>query len=174
MRFTAHDQTPKNLATVLDLFDERLDTELGIGGGRLKELALISRSGAPYKVKFKDRPSLDGLFNELALTFAVRYEQKPSEAAWNALKYFQCNNLLSSFVADSSAYQYQQRMEKLQNPTWLVETIRRFLQDRSLWPTDDKAISQMVGIADGTRKRTLGQARMELQVPRPCKVPKTA
>jgi hypothetical protein len=178
LRFTAHDQAPIDLATVLELFDEKFNTEDGVRGGRLKDHALVSANGVPYKVKFKDRPALDSLFKELASTFAVRYENKPSQDVLDELEQFQQNEKtahpLPRFIEQAPAYRYKQRTGKLVDPTWLVDTINGFLQDRSRWPLDDKAIPQLVGSADGTRKRTLDQARMELQVPRLRKVPKTA
>jgi hypothetical protein len=59
------------------LFDETYITSGGIRGGRLKQLALLSTDGIPYAVRFKDRPSLNGLFAKLATTFTVRYEKEP-------------------------------------------------------------------------------------------------
>jgi hypothetical protein len=155
------------------MFDERYNTGHGIRGGRLKDHALLSPNGVPYRVKFKDRPSLDGLLNELATTFAVRYEKEPTETALRDLARLSPRDCLLSIVMESSPNRYLQRMEKLEDPTWLVKTIRDYLQDCSLWPTDDQAISQLVGIVDGTRKRTLDQTRMERQVPRLRKMPKT-
>jgi hypothetical protein len=155
------------------MFDEKYDTGHGISGGRLKSHALLSPDGAPYRVEFKNRPSLNGLLNELASTFAVRYEKKPTETALRGLERLSPSDLLLSIVLESSPYLYLQRMEKLEDPTWLVKTIRDSLQDRSLWPTDDQMVSQPVHIVDGTRKRTLDQTRMELQVPRLRKMPKT-
>jgi hypothetical protein len=161
----------------MELFDEVIKTTGGVGGGRLKELALTSAMGVLNRVKFQDRTSLDSLFKELATTFAVRYMKPPSQASLAVLELAQQDETtarsLQGVIKEMGVFQYQERTEKLRSPTWLVETIRDHLQDRSLWPTDDQAISQYVGAADGTRKRTLDQARMELQVPRQHKIPKT-
>lgn len=179
MRFTAHDQASTNLARTLELFDEAFDTTDGVRGGRLKELALISTDGAPYNVKFKGRPSLNDLFKELATTFAIRYTKQPSQDArkieQQILQKMAHNpESIEEYLPNLPWHRHQYLTERLRSQTWLVETINRYLRDRSLWPTDDKAISQFVGIADGTRKRTLDQTRMELQVPRQRKMPKTA
>jgi hypothetical protein len=161
------------------MFDEAFDTADGVRGGRFKELALLSEDGVPYTVKFKGRPSLNSLFAELASAFAVRYrKERPQNELDNERQLLQQGgqtpDTIQKVLEMLPAHRHQHLTERLRRPKWLVETINRYLQNRSLWPTDDKAISQFVGTADGTRKRTLEQTRMELQVPRQRKMPKTA
>jgi hypothetical protein len=131
-------------------------------------------------VRFKDRPSLNGLFAELATTFAVRYEKEPLPGALDIEKTLsdkhrdgEASESLRKYLEELPAHRHKTQTERLQRPGWLVETINDHLRNRSLWPTDDGAVTQLVGTADGTRKRTLDQTRMELQVPRLHKIPKT-
>jgi hypothetical protein len=72
--FTNHDGDLKEL---LRPFDEAYEARNGVKGGKLKRGSLRDRD-IPEQVKFKNRPHLDDLINDLTETFAVRYEPLPS------------------------------------------------------------------------------------------------
>jgi hypothetical protein len=121
-------------------------------------------------VKFKDRPALDQLVKELTDALSVRYEQPPTaediellDEARNSAMHIPFK-LLSGLVA----FRYEERMRKLTSSSWLVDTFRRHLADRAVWPQSDKAVPQVVdsGGLMSSRKRKSDQARIESNVPR--------
>lgn len=149
LHFSKHTCSEGDSSIFLRAFDEAYDTADGVQGGNLKKGFLLGRD-MPRTVKFDHRPQLDALIEELTKTFAVRYEEPPSDVHVQGLKRAQAANVDPSILRLLPAFDYQERMAALQSPDWLVDTFRRHL-DRDSWPLSDKARGQPKSI--GTSKK---------------------
>jgi hypothetical protein len=148
------------------MFDEAFSTEQGTNGGRLKAYSLTTRQ-IPQSVTFSDRPALDQLVKELTYTFAVRYEELPTAESFEALAIARNSpSVPESVLLDMVAFKYEVRTNRLASSTWLVNTVRRYLAPREIWPPADKAVPQAVeGEYVSGRKRTSDKAGIESNVP---------
>jgi hypothetical protein len=133
-----------DLNIFLKTFDEAHDVKDGVWGGLLKEVFLLRRR-IPKEVKFNDRPHLDKLIRDLTETFAVRYEEPPTNMATRAdvehnitVEDPDERERLSAAVANvlNSQTSYQERMKSLKERNWVEETFRRHLK-ADPWPTED-------------------------------------
>jgi hypothetical protein len=148
------------------MFDEAFSTEQGTNGGRLKAYSLTTRQ-IPQSVIFRDRPVLDQLVEELTDTLSVRYEKRPAAESFEALVIARNHPAIpESVISEMVAFKYEVRTNRLASSTWLVNTVRRYLAHREIWPLADKAVPQAVeGEYVSGRKRTSDKAGIESNVP---------
>jgi hypothetical protein len=147
----------------LQAFDEEYEDQEGVKGGDLKRGFLATRE-IPRVVKFDRRPQLDALIRELTEAFAARYEEPPSARDLQALEEALAANLPPSIMAGLTAFKYQQPLDNLAAPSWLVDTFRRHL-DADTWPPSDEARGQLIGTGSN-KKRVREQGKLEQRFPR--------
>jgi hypothetical protein len=86
-----------------------------------------------------NRPELRTLLLNLATLFSVRYEPEPDQAAWDSLQGLN-NNRLNQMPA----WQYQICREHLKSHQHVIQLIFEAVRDASGWPSDDRAIEQVL------------------------------
>jgi hypothetical protein len=157
------------------MFDEAFYTDQGTNGGRLKRGCLLGRD-VDRLVKFSKRPALNSLVRDLTETFVVRYEKPPTAEELDILYQAQKDPNPSPLITLSTPFQYIKRTEELVQSRWLVDTFRRHLKDREAWPKADKAVLQQIHSGEpntSSRKRKSDQAKLESNLPRLGKIPKS-
>lgn len=143
LRYTKHNRL-KGLQGELRIFDE---CDEGNTGGKLKAFFLLQDVKG---LVFTKRPVLDQLIQELAVTFSVRYEGPP-DAALDAF--------FKSEAGAESSLNPAIRRRNLNERWWLVETMRKYLQDKSEWINkDDRAcLNSLISAAETARRKTKQQ-----------------
>jgi len=165
LRYTKHSSIsmqPDASARFLRGFDEAYVTKGGVKGGDLKSRFLLGRD-ISRTIKFDGRPQLDQLIRELTQAFAVRYEEPPLPDEFEELEEMRLSGAPPSSFKYNVVFRYQQRMENLADPDWLVNTFRRHLNTGD-WP-NDKAEGQPLGTGSKT-KRGREQVQLESRIPK--------
>ncbi|KAK0439052.1 uncharacterized protein EV420DRAFT_1316297 [Desarmillaria tabescens] len=125
LRHTRNSFLPTKLHHNLKLwFEDSVIESRGETGGEGKYGVL---TGAHKVLPSFDVYGLDQLIRELVDVFAVRYEPEPT--AENELLYEQVMATLPHMAALTPKGMRLTRMEKLNNPTWLCNTLRRHAED---------------------------------------------
>jgi hypothetical protein len=162
LRFTNHTISGGGTSRFLRAFDEEYEDDEGVKGGDLKRGFLATRE-IPRAVKFDRLPQLDKLIRELTETFAVRYEEPPSDEQLGVLNQMLSSNVPPSFLHENTAFKYQKHLNDLVAPSWLVDTFKRHL-NADFWPPSDKARGQPIGTGS-SKKRAREQGKLEVRIP---------
>ena len=162
LRFTDHTISGGGTNRFLRAFDEAYRDEEDVKGGDLKR-GFLATHEIPRVVNFDGCPRLNAIIRELTEAFAARYEEPPSAEDLQALEEALAANLPSAILAGLTAFKYQQHLDNLAAPSWLVDTFRRHL-DADPWPPSDKARGQLIGTGSD-KKRARVQAKLESRIP---------
>jgi hypothetical protein len=95
-----------------------------------------------------NRPELQTLLLNLATLFSVRYEPEPDQAAWDSLQ-----GLDDKRLNQMPAWQYQKRREHLKSHQHVIQLISGVVRDASGWPSDDRAVEQVLLPAQNERSK---------------------
>lgn len=121
----------------------------GENGGLGKKDFLLTRSYL-HHLKFRHRPELDKLINELAQLFSVRYAEKPdTQMMLESSKLnekCQLNPSLLWIYEKDPSYLYEKRMNLLMDPEHTIRFFNSVLCDRSKWPANDYATKQQFAV----------------------------
>lgn len=135
-------QVPSFLSGVLD------PQPRGETGGFNKADFLKARTFL-QQVNFPGRPALHRLINQLGELFAVRYEEKPSEAQETLADFLKKalvtdpnNAVIAMAYKASSSYWYWTRVGALNGHQHTIDLFEAALQDRASWPVNDRAVKQ--------------------------------
>jgi hypothetical protein len=134
LHFTKHTISGGSSNRFLRAFDEEYEDEDGVKGGILKKGFLLG-CDIPCMVKFDCCPCLDRLIKELTEAFAVHYDKPLPHGDFEALKDMQSNNAPPSY---NSSFKYQQWLDDLATPSWLVDTFHCHL-NVDPWSPSNKA-----------------------------------
>ena len=160
LRFTNHTISGGGTSKFLRAFDEEFEDEGGAKGGDLKNGFLLGRD-IPCVVKFDRRP-LDVLIRELTEAFVAHYKEPPSARDLQALEEALAVNLPPSIMARLTAFKYQQRLDNLAAPSWLVDTFHHHLYVDP-WLPSDKFQGQPIG-SGSSKKRAREQGKLDVQI----------
>lgn len=134
LRFIASDLSASRRKHFLSAFDEKYYDQGHTRGGDAK-VAMIHEKKIKDHVRFKDLPVLDKLLEEFTQEVSHRY---------------------------APPHWFNSRPSALESSTWLNDTFKKHLQDRSKWPKNDGADPQSLddGHTSTARKRTAAEAKI--------------
>lgn len=158
LSFMPHGLNANTLTKYLnDVFEDAWEDEDGSarGGGHKKSAIL---EGRILKSRFTN-PKIQTLLEDLTTTFAVRYQNSPSEeelAEYHESQQSQNlgSRLLQAMASKSYAGQFLRKQDALENSDWMLETLTTALEERTAWPESDKSqANRLVSQPNPERKR---------------------
>jgi len=159
--FTNHTISGGSTSRFLRAFDKEYKDE-GVKGGDLKKGFLLGHD-IPCLVKFNCWPHLDKLIRELTEASTVCYEEPPTADHVQGLKQVWANNVDPSIMRLLPAFNYQQCLNDLAAPNWLVNMFRRNL-NANFWPSSDKCREQPIGTGS-SKKQAREQDKLVVWIP---------
>ncbi|KAK0476089.1 hypothetical protein IW261DRAFT_1402073 [Armillaria novae-zelandiae] len=162
LRYTPNSLLPVELHQDLRYcFQDSVVGPHGETGGKGKRAVLNDKQGLPsFRVQ-----GLHELLRELVDVFAVRYQPKPS-AEDDALYDFVKASPNPQMAENSATGQYLTKIEKLNNPTWLFQTLRKHAKAMKVPHKRDNdwhknACYSRDEFLGSSRKRTAASDRLE-------------
>ena len=160
LRYTAHNQDPERLGSLLSSFDQVFWGSNQ--GGEHKQNILMARH-IPERVVFSAGDGLNTIFSKFNDLLTIRYEKGMDKA--NLVVY---ERLKKIFLPSDDAIRlhpvhiYNQRVERLRTSEFALGILREATKDRSLWSRNDKAAIQMFSVKNvTTKKRDTDLSRLE-------------